>query len=573
MSVTPKPSFKTATVTKIDRAATRHSGSAARALGAELCWSKLLRVLLAGGIAFYALVLLSAMLGRFEQILVPVGGGEAIKANSALCAFLLGTAVVLLAFRRWDKLAIVLIALSASIGSAALIENFLNADFGIDELFVQHWWTAGSQHPTRMAPHTSVLTLLSAIAAFMGMRGRNNTEQATALIIVVLSLISVAGYTFGLQQLYQVPEFNRIPFEMALIYLGLGVSLFLTNANAGFGSVVTRTGFGGTIARTLLPFSLLFPFIGLVSGFNQHTSLELALLVVAFALILPGLVLWLSWGLSQQERRAEEAIAQMQATNQELLRRTDEAERAREDAERLARDKAELVSVVSHEVRTPLAGVMGLAEILTMKEEGLDEEAMDMSKTIFEASQHLLQVLNEMLDYSKLAAGKVALESVPFSLRKTVAQVMASMAPRAKQKGLSFEVNIDEAIPEIVMGDQLRLSQILLNLIHNAVKFTESGTVTVSCQLVRSDDSSVLIKFLVADTGIGIGAEQKANLFQQFSQAEQSTTRKYGGSGLGLSISKSLVEMMGGQIQIDSKAGEGATFSFRIGFGRESGRD
>jgi PAS domain S-box-containing protein len=236
-----------------------------------------------------------------------------------------------------------------------------------------------------------------------------------------------------------------------------------------------------------------------------------------------------------------------------------ELEAARAAAETATRAKSQFLAMMSHEVRTPLNGIIGFAELLA--EADLPRDRREQARLIRDAGQTLLVVINDILDFSKIEAGKVSLEATDFSLGHALRSCMTLSEAPARAKGLSLELIAAPGLPERVTGDPTRLRQVLTNLLSNAVKFTARGGVTVR---VGPAGPGPLIRFAVSDTGIGIAPDKQSRLFEQFSQAEASTTREYGGTGLGLAICRSLVTMMGGEIGLESRPGQGSTFWFTV---------
>jgi PAS domain S-box-containing protein len=238
---------------------------------------------------------------------------------------------------------------------------------------------------------------------------------------------------------------------------------------------------------------------------------------------------------------------------------------AKQAAEDATKAKSEFLANMSHEIRTPMNAIIGMAH-LALKTD-LTAKQYDYLKKVDISAKSLLGIINDILDFSKIEAGKLDMESVDFQLEDTLDNISTLVGIKTQEKGLELLFKTDPSVPTALVGDPLRLGQILINLSNNAVKFTDSGEIVVSTELIKKDEDQATLKFSVQDTGIGMTEEQAAKLFQPFSQADTSTTRKYGGTGLGLTISKRLAEMMGGEIWVESEQGRGSTFSFTANFG------
>ncbi len=323
------------------------------------------------------------------------------------------------------------------------------------------------------------------------------------------------------------PELSRRAWNRFL----LGFSLLLFGSTLGL--IEELHGARVDIFGSTLLYEILEKIVGFVGG--------TVCLAAGFIVWLPELV---------ELKRAGERSRELAEANERLRERADV--------------KDAFLSTMSHEIRTPLNGVIGAAQLLL--DTRLDVEQREYTQTLYRAAGSLMKLLNDILDFSRIRAGNMELEMTQFEIRRITDDVLDVAAFGAAEKELDLNSIVDPAVPLLLDGDLLRLRQVLVNLVGNAIKFTEKGSVTMRTRLVEKRDDRYTVEFSVADTGIGISADRLDALFEPFSQADVSTTRKYGGSGLGLAITRRLVDMMDGEIAIESELGRGTVVTIRLPF-------
>ena len=496
-------------------------------------------------------------------------GGIPMIPLTALCFVLAGCSLVVAVRPRQtattEGIQQTLAALVATIAILTFYEYIRGSESGFDLLLFGNRVTqAGWAPPGRIAINSAGSLLLYSLALLFtphDRRKRDLRAQMFATPALLIALVAILGYVFGVQGMYAVSQSSGMALPTAIAHLILGVGIIFAVRDRGVPALLMDEGPAGVLTRRLLPAALLAPIaLGIIrlageSAGMYETEFGVSLFAVASILTFVGLVLWSARVLRNTDKERVDLLALEKEARAHAEHARSEAEAARAEAERANNSKTDFLAVMSHELRTPLTAIMGYEELLS---DGITGPVTELQRQqlgrINASAHHLLGLIDEILTFARVDIGRERVRWESMSVNHTLSDAAALVEPMANAKNLKLVVKLMSE-DQSIQTDGTKLRQMLVNLLSNGIKFTEMGEVHLGCAVVDG-----VLEVSIADTGVGIAAENIEYVFEPFWQAEQTATRKTGGTGLGLSVTRKLARLLGGDVTVASRMGAGATF-------------
>jgi signal transduction histidine kinase len=526
-------------------------------------------IIAGGAVAILGAAALVGWALDIPAVITPTTGGYPILPLMAVCFVLAGGALTMAArphrTATIDAVQQTLAALVATIAGLTLYEYLRGSESGFDLLLFGDKIRQVSNHPPgRIAINSAGGLLLFALALLSiphDQRRHDLRSQMFATPALLIALLAILGYLFGVKGMYSLSQQSGMALWTAIGQLILGVGILVTVRDRGVTVLLLDDGAAGVLTRRLLPAALLAPILlgvirilGEPSGFYE-SEFGVSLFAVASIMTFVGLVLWSARVLRNTDKERVDLLALEQQARAHAEKARSEAEVARAEAERANNSKTDFLAVMSHELRTPLTAIMGYEELLS---DGITGPVTELQRQqlgrINASARHLLGLIDEILTFARVDVGRERIRWESRSVNHTIADSAALREPLAAAKSIDFIVDLLEE-DQAIQTDGTKLRQMLVNLLSNGIKFTENGEVRVGCAV-----SNGILEVSIADTGVGIPAENIEEVFELFWQGEQTATRKTGGTGLGLSVTRKLARLLGGDVTVASRVGMGTTF-------------
>ncbi|MEA2706615.1 MAG: hypothetical protein QOH22_1403 [Gemmatimonadaceae bacterium] len=496
-------------------------------------------------------------------------GGIPMIPLTALCFVLAGGSLVVAVRTRQtamtEGIQQTLAALVATIAILTFYEYIRGSESRFDLLlFGNRVSQAGWSPPGRIAINSAGSLLLYSLALLFiphDRRKRDLRAQMFATPALLIALVAILGYVFGVRGMYAVSQSSGMALPTAIAHLILGIGIIFAVRDRGVPALLMDEGPAGVLTRRLLPAALLAPIaLGIIrlageSAGMYETEFGVSLFAVASILTFVGLVLWSARVLRNTDKERMDLLALEKEARAHAEHARSEAEAARAEAERANNSKTDFLAVMSHELRTPLTAIMGYEELLS---DGITGPVTELQRQqlgrINASAHHLLGLIDEILTFARVDIGRERVRWESMSVNHTLSDAAALVEPMASAKHLKLVVKLMSE-DQSIQTDGTKLRQMLVNLLSNGIKFTEKGEVHLGCAV-----SDGVLEVSIADTGVGIAAENIEYVFEPFWQAEQTATRKTGGTGLGLSVTRKLARLLGGDVTVASRMGAGTTF-------------